>query len=79
MTGGVANGYKENDMLSSFHDADGNRIDADGIITPDLPDSPDFDPNNNVFIGGDSSPKPYKSFNPLDSSLYNVWGDIVTF
>ncbi len=42
------------DMLSAFHDADDNGIDADGTISPDLPDSPDFDPDNNVFIGGDS-------------------------
>ncbi len=41
------------DMLSAFHDANDNSIEADGTVTPDLPNSPDFDPNNNVFYGGD--------------------------
>ena len=40
------------DMLSAFHDANDNTIDADGTISPDLPNSPNFDPNNNVFYGG---------------------------
>ena len=42
------------DMLSAFHDGDDNGIDADGIVSPDLPGSPIFDPDNNVFFGGDS-------------------------
>lgn len=42
------------DMLSAFHDVDDNGIDADGVVSPDLPGSPLFDPDNNVFYGGDS-------------------------
>lgn len=42
------------DMLGSFHDASDNNIEADGIITPDMPGSPMFDPNNNVFYGGNN-------------------------
>jgi len=41
------------DMLGSFHDADDNGIDADGTNSPDLPNSPEFDPDNNIFYGGD--------------------------
>lgn len=41
------------DMLSGFHDADDNPIDPDGVVSPDLPGSPHFDPNNNVYYGGD--------------------------
>ncbi len=41
------------DMLSAFHDANDNGIEADGTNSPDLPGSPDFDPNNNIFYGGD--------------------------
>ncbi len=42
------------DMLSAFHDASDNGIDADGIITPDSAASPNFDPNNNVYYGGNN-------------------------
>lgn len=42
------------DMLGSFHDGANNNIVADGIITPDLTGSPMFDPNNNVFYGGNN-------------------------
>lgn len=42
------------DMLGAFHDADDNTIEADGIISPDLADSPNFDPANNVFYGGNN-------------------------
>ncbi len=42
------------DMLSAFHDGDNEGIDADGTISPDQADSPLFDPDNNVFYGGDS-------------------------
>lgn len=42
------------DMLGAFHDADDNTIDADGIITPDYPGSPNFDLTNNVFYGGNN-------------------------
>jgi hypothetical protein len=42
------------DMLGGFHDADDNGIDPNGTITPDSIDSPMFDPNNNVFYGGNN-------------------------
>jgi hypothetical protein len=42
------------DMLSAFHDADGEGIDADGTVSPDVPDGTTFDPDNGVFIGGDA-------------------------
>jgi len=42
------------DTLSAFHDADDNGVDPDGTNSPDLPDSPDFDPDNGLFYGGDS-------------------------
>lgn len=42
------------DMLGSFHDSLDNGIDADGVITPDYPDSSAFDPTNNVFYGGNN-------------------------
>jgi len=42
------------DMLSAFHDSLDNGIDADGIVSPDSADSPNFDPSNNVFFGGDA-------------------------
>ena len=41
------------DMLSAFHNAADEGIEADGTISPDLPNSPHFDPNNDVFYGGD--------------------------
>ncbi len=41
------------DMLGGFHDADDNPVDPDGVVSPDFPNSPHFDPNNNVFYGGD--------------------------
>jgi len=41
------------DMLSAFHDSNDNGIEADGTNSPDLPGSPDFDPSNNIFYGGD--------------------------
>jgi len=40
------------DMLSAFHDADDNGIEADGVATPDAVGSPEFDPTNGVFFGG---------------------------
>ncbi len=42
------------DMLSAFHDANDNGIDANGTISPDSTGSPNFDPNNNVYYGGNS-------------------------
>lgn len=43
------------DMLGSFHDSLDNGIDADGTVSPDSTDSPNFDPHNNVFYGGDGT------------------------
>jgi len=42
------------DMLSAFHNAAEDGIDADGTITPDQAGSPMFDPTNDVFLGGDN-------------------------
>ena len=46
--------YWANDMLGAFHDADDNGIEADGVVSPDSVGSPMFDPNNNVFYGGNN-------------------------
>ncbi len=43
------------DMLGSFHDSLDNGIEADGTNTPDSVDSPNFDPNNNIYYGGDKT------------------------
>ncbi|HYX06420.1 MAG TPA: T9SS type A sorting domain-containing protein [Bacteroidales bacterium] len=42
------------DMLGAFHDSLDATIDADGVISPDSAGSPKFDPNNNVFYGGNN-------------------------
>jgi len=42
------------DMLSAFHDENNEGIDPDGITTPDSANGK-FDPNNNVFYGGDEA------------------------
>jgi hypothetical protein len=42
------------DMLGSFHDGDDNGIEPDGTLTPDSVGSPNFDPDNNVYYGGDN-------------------------
>lgn len=42
------------DMLGAFHDSSDNTIEADGIITPDSLNSPNFDPSNNVYYGGNN-------------------------
>lgn len=42
------------DMLGAFHDSLDNGIEADGVISPDSLDSPNFDPENNVFYGGNN-------------------------
>jgi len=42
------------DMLGGFHDANDGEVVPDGIITPDSVGSPNFDPDNNVFYGGNS-------------------------
>ena len=41
------------DMLSAYHDSLDNGIDPDGVTSPDFADSPNFDPDNNVYFGGD--------------------------
>ena len=42
------------DMLSAFHDGDDNGIEADGTNSPDFEDSPFFDPDNNIYYGGNN-------------------------
>ena len=42
------------DMLSAYHDGNGDGIDADGTVSPDFDNSPHFDPSNDVFYGGDA-------------------------
>lgn len=42
------------DMLGAYHDGDDNGIDPDGTVTPDSAGSPNFDPTNNVFYGGNA-------------------------
>ncbi len=46
--------YWAKDMLGAFHDGDDNGIEADGVISPDSIGSPNFDPDNNVFYGGNN-------------------------
>ncbi len=42
------------DMLGSFHDENDEGIDADGTNSPDSVGSPNFDPSNNIFYGGNN-------------------------
>jgi hypothetical protein len=42
------------DMLSAFHDAVGDGIDADGTVSPDVAGGTTFDPENDVYFGGDA-------------------------
>lgn len=42
------------DMLGGFHDADNNAVAPDGTNSPDSTGSPHFDPNNNIFYGGNT-------------------------
>jgi hypothetical protein len=46
--------YWAKDMLGAFHDGDDNTIAADGINSPDSIGNPHFDPNNNIFYGGNN-------------------------
>ncbi len=46
--------YWAKDMLGAFHNGNDDGIDADGTNSPDLPGSPDFDPNNDIFYGGNT-------------------------
>ena len=43
------------DMLGAFHDSLGNGVTPDGTNSPDSVGSPNFDPNNNIFYGGDNA------------------------
>lgn len=42
------------DMLGAFHDSLDNGIDADGTNSPDYANSPNFNPNNNIYYGGNN-------------------------
>ncbi len=42
------------DMLGGFHDSDDEGVTPDGTNSPDSLDSPHFDPDNNIFYGGNS-------------------------
>ncbi len=42
------------DMLGAFHDSLNNTIEATGSNSPDSLNSPNFDPNNNIYYGGDN-------------------------
>ena len=42
------------DMLGSFHDSVDNPVDPDGTNSPDSVGSPNFDPYNNIYYGGDA-------------------------
>ncbi len=42
------------DMLSAFHNGADEGIEADGVVSPDKADSPEFDPDNDVYLGGSS-------------------------
>jgi len=42
------------DMLSAFHDSSDVGIIPTGSNSPDLPGSPNFDPANNIFYGGNN-------------------------
>lgn len=43
------------DMLGTFHDGDENEVVPDGTNSPDSTNSPHFDPNNNIYYGGDNT------------------------
>ncbi|MCK4990678.1 MAG: hypothetical protein KAS29_09335, partial [Bacteroidales bacterium] len=42
------------DMLGGFHNSDDEGVTPDGTNSPDSLDSPHFDPDNNIFYGGNS-------------------------
>lgn len=46
--------YWAADMLSAFHDGNDEGIDADGTNSPDLLNSPNFDPDNDIYYGGNN-------------------------
>lgn len=43
------------DMLGGFHDGDDNGVDPDGTNSPDSTNSIHFDPNNNIYYGGNNA------------------------
>jgi hypothetical protein len=43
------------DMLGGFHDGDNEGVTPDGIISPDSTGSPNFDPDNDIYYGGDNA------------------------
>jgi len=43
------------DMLGGFHDGDDNSVIPDGTNSPDSTDNPHFDPNNNIYYGGNNA------------------------
>ena len=43
------------DMLSAFHDGDDNGITPNGTNSPDSVGSPNFDPFNNIYYGGNNA------------------------
>lgn len=46
--------YWAQDMLGSFHDSNENNVVPDGTNSPDFTGSPNFDPNNDIFYGGNN-------------------------
>lgn len=46
--------YWAQDMLGSFHDSLDNDVTPTGSNSPDSTGSPNFDPNNNIFYGGNN-------------------------
>ncbi|PKP09528.1 MAG: hypothetical protein CVU09_11345 [Bacteroidetes bacterium HGW-Bacteroidetes-4] len=46
--------YWAKDMLGAFHDGEENTVEADGTNSPDSVDNPHFDPNNNLYYGGNN-------------------------
>ncbi len=43
------------DMLGGFHDGQDEPVTPDGTVTPDSTGSPNFDPDNDVFYGGNNA------------------------
>lgn len=46
--------YWAADMLGAFHDGNDDSIDATGSNSPDSLNSPNFDPNNDIYYGGNN-------------------------
>ena len=46
--------YWAQDMLGAFHDSLENEVTPTGTNSPDSVGSPNFDPNNNIFYGGNN-------------------------